>query len=67
MFDPNTPASQPQASREVGTAAALAAKAAEHPVGPTTVSRAPQQPRLTAWDYVQIDRLMRARRRAARR
>ncbi len=67
MYEPNTPASAPQASREVGGSAALATQAGQQPVAAPSVSRAPMQPRLTAWDYVQIDRLMRARRRAARR
>jgi hypothetical protein len=66
MYEANPCASQPT-NREVGDSAAMAAQAGQQPVTAASVNRAPTQPRLTAWDYVQIDRLMRARRRAARR
>lgn len=66
MYETNTAAALAAAS-EVGSSAAMAAQAGQTPVTAASVNRAPTQPRLTAWDYVQIDRLMRARRRAARR
>lgn len=64
MLESQNCTEQPKA-HDVGAVVDMAAH--ELPPAAPTCHRAPQQPRLTAWDYVQIDRLMRARRRAARR
>ena len=65
MLSSDSSVQENRGSQAVGGAAALAVK--EPTATTATVGRASQQPRLTAWDYVQIDRLLRARRRAARR